>query len=156
MRALIIACVLILSISISQAQAPDALPAEQVGVAPQELIVSVDTSSYKSREEYVLSLSLKYGQEYNVSPETIMKLIRCENRDLVFNQQSLLHYSRDHKEWGVSAGDQEQSYGLAQIHLPSHPEISYNEAIDPVYAVEFIASQLAKGRGSQWSCYNLI
>jgi len=85
-----------------------------------------------------------------------MALIRCENRTLIYNQQSNLLYSRDHPEWGTHKGDREQSYGLAQIHLPSHPEISYEEAINPDYAVKYIASQLSKGKGKQWSCYNLI
>lgn len=52
-----------------------------------------------------------------------------------------------------STGHQEESYGLAQIHLPAHPEVTMAEALDPVFSIDFMAKNMAKGKYSMWSCY---
>lgn len=54
---------------------------------------------------------------------------------------------------GYSVGDLEDSHGLVQIHLPAHTHVSYEQAVDPMYAADFLARNLAVGRGSMWTCY---
>ena len=53
-------------------------------------------------------------------------------------------------------GKREDSWGLVQIHLPSHPEISKEQALQPRFAVEFMAKQFSKGKASQWSYYRKV
>jgi len=38
----------------------------------------------------------------------------------------------------VHEGVREPSYGLAQIHLPSHPKVSVEQALDPYFAVDWM------------------
>ena len=50
-------------------------------------------------------------------------------------------------------GDNHQSWGLVQIHLPSHPEITKEMACDPDFALDFLAKQLAQGNGRLWTVW---
>lgn len=95
----------------------------------------------------------KYAQEYHVNPLVVRDIMDCENaaRDPLL--QSNLHYTKDHPEWGVKRGDRELSFGLVQIHLPSHKNVTYEQATDIDFSIKFLVSNLADGRGSMWSCY---
>ncbi len=45
--------------------------------------------------------------------------------------------------WNPSAvGDQGTSFGLAQIHLPAHPDVSKEQADNPTYAIFWTAKEL--------------
>jgi hypothetical protein len=50
-------------------------------------------------------------------------------------------------------GDHGTSFGLSQIHLPSHKDISKAQAFDPNFAVEFMAKEMSKGNSKIWTCY---
>ena len=43
------------------------------------------------------------------------------------------------------------SYGLAQINLYYHPLVKPHEAYNPLYALEFLASNLKAGNCSWWT-----
>lgn len=59
--------------------------------------------------------------------------------------------------WKINAvGDDGQSYGLAQIHLPSNPDVTRAEAEDPIFSLNFIIDGWLEGRQERWTCYNLI
>lgn len=120
---------------VSAVQAPE--PALVKIVKPVQ-VVSIDNLVYK------------YSAQYNVSAELMFKIIRCENRGRIPDLQSYSKYTRDHPEWGVKAGERELSYGISQIHLPSHPRVTYEQAIDPEFSVEFLAKGLVTG--IKWSC----
>lgn len=81
------------------------------------------------------------AQEYGVKPKFMKCLIRHENRAWNPELQSLV----------VSNGKREDSWGLSQIHLPSHPSITREEATDPKFAIEFMASEISEGNAWQWS-----
>jgi len=82
-------------------------------------------------------------------------IIGCESR---WNPtiQSHWTYSDTNVPRGYSPGDREQSFGLVQIHLPAHTDVSYSEAIDPEFSVKFLAENLAAGRHDMWSCYGKL
>ena len=42
--------------------------------------------------------------------------------------------------------------GLVQILLSVHPDISEEQALDPVFSLEYLAANLAAGRESMWVC----
>lgn len=77
-----------------------------------------------------------YSQKYDVNEKLIRKVIRCESR-----------YKTD------AVGDGGKSYGLVQIHLPSHPYVSKEQAFDPDFALDFLAKNVAEGKGKMWTCY---
>lgn len=74
--------------------------------------------------------------EASVSPATVLKVIECES---TWNPRAL--------------GDGTQSRGLSQIHRPSHPNITDEEAYDPQFAIDFLVENIADGRGKMWTCY---
>lgn len=111
-----------------------------------EPIVVVETP--KTPRELVTEISKKY----NVSEALVAELITLES-NWNTKLQSFCIYKKDNPKLGIKAGEREKSYGLAQIHLPAHPHITYEQATDPEFAIEFIASEIAEGRGGQWSCY---
>jgi len=49
---------------------------------------------------------------------------------------------------------QELSFGVAQIHLPSHPTITKEQAINPLFSLNWMAEQWSQGNQWMWSCYN--
>lgn len=55
-----------------------------------------------------------------------------------------------------AVGDHGYSFGLAQIHLPSHPYVSREEALDPEFAVEFMAKNFKAGNARLWSCWRKL
>lgn len=57
---------------------------------------------------------------------------------------------------GYVSGQREESYGLVQIHLPAHPHITKEQALDPEFALDFLARNLAVGRENMWSCAKQI
>lgn len=58
--------------------------------------------------------------------------------------------------WNAKAvGDNGTSFGLVQIHLPAHPEISQRNAEDPKYALDYLIREYPLNP-DQWSCAKLI
>lgn len=50
-------------------------------------------------------------------------------------------------------GKREQSFGIAQINLPYHPDITKAEALDPVWSITWAAQQFKEGNANLWTCY---
>lgn len=50
----------------------------------------------------------------------------------------------------------EQSYGISQINLPSHPDISYASATDPSFAINYAGELFASGQETQLHCYKIL
>lgn len=112
---------------------PKQLIAEDV--VPKELMV------YTKND--LIQLTYKYAEIYNVNPKTMLNIINCENTEWDIDLQSRIINKK---------GIREESYGLSQIHLPSHPDISKEQATDPDFALEFMAKNISKGKISMWSC----
>lgn len=91
----------------------------------------------------------RYSALYDVSEATMKHIVLNESTGST-TIQSYSRYTRDHPEWGVKKGDRELSFGLSQIHLPSHPEVTYEQAIDPVFAINFLAKNLSKKKCGIW------
>lgn len=82
-------------------------------------------------------------------------IIRCESQYQVA-VQSNHRYTATNAPKGYKPGDREQSFGLVQIHLPAHPSISKDQALDPEFAVDFLAKSIKEGNARMWSCYNQV
>lgn len=83
----------------------------------------------------VPELGRHFAVEYGVEPSRILSTIECESS---YNPMAI--------------GDGGHSYGLAQIHLPSHPKITKEQALDKVFAVRFMAREFSKGNARIWTC----
>lgn len=86
-------------------------------------------------DELIHDSSIKYG----VSEVLMRRIIKCESTT---NPNAI--------------GDGGHSYGLVQIHLPSWPEISQEQALNPEFAIDFLAGKLASGQGNLWTCYRML
>jgi hypothetical protein len=95
-----------------------------------------------------------YAVKHGVSKDVMEWVVSCESNNIV-DVQSKHRYKKDNPKWGVKAGDQELSFGLAQIHLPSWNGITHEQAIDPHFALNFLAEKLSEGKGNLWTCYKM-
>jgi len=93
-------------------------------------------------QEYATKQSIKY----NVDPILLNKVITCESNWK--NVQSRLYNKKD--------GGRELSFGIVQIHLPDHKDITKSQALDERFSIRYIVSEIAQGRGKQWTCYRRI
>lgn len=53
-------------------------------------------------------------------------------------------------------GDEGESFGIAQIHLPSHPEITESQALNPSWAIDYMAQKFSEGEVTLWSCWRVL
>lgn len=59
--------------------------------------------------------------------------------------------------WKPNAiGDKGRSIGLVQIYLPAHPHITKAQALDPVFAINFIIDEFINGNSWKWTCYKTL
>jgi len=57
----------------------------------------------------------------------------------------------------IRNGERELSFGLAQIHAPSHPDITIEEMLNPYFSIRFIVKEFDKGNANKWTAYrNLV
>lgn len=90
----------------------------------------------KTQRAIINEIVLKNAEKYGVSANTLHAVISCES---------------GYKTTAI--GDHGNSYGLVQIYLRFHPEVSKEEAFDPEFAIAFLAKNIAAGRGYWWTCY---
>lgn len=75
-----------------------------------------------------------YSQYYAVSSTTMRTIVKRESAG---NQYAI--------------GDHGSSYGLTQIHLPAHKDVSIQEAFSPEFSLNFLAYHLSLGQCYLWS-----
>lgn len=81
-------------------------------------------------------------------------IISCESQ-WGTEVQSEHRYHEGNVPKGYKVGDREQSFGLVQIHLPAHPDISKKQAVNPQFAIQFLAKNIKDGHIGMWSCSHL-
>src|ERR1035437_421372 len=94
----------------------------------------------------VSELVLQYSKQYGVSSTTMWTVMKCENKELDPTLQSRI----------ITNGKRELSFGLVQIHLPSHPNITKAQATDPDFSIDFLAKQIKAGHIGIWSCAHIL
>jgi len=87
----------------------------------------------------------RYAEMYNVSADQMKAVITCES-----------NWNPTIQSLHTNSGGREQSFGLAQIHAPSHPDVTYEQATDPEFAINFMADAFSKGKQGMWSCYKKL
>lgn len=100
-------------------------------------------------------LSDYYADMYGISRSLLRAVIKCES-EWVPDVQSRHIYDFNDPRLGIYVGQRERSFGLAQISEPHHPTVTYEQMIDPYFALDFAAKHIAAGRGYWWTCYNII
>ncbi len=111
-----------------------------VEVAHAQVIEPISTSTIEQ-------MVGRYAAKYHLNTDRFKKTVFCESQ----------YNPNIQSQWFDQYGKQEESYGLAQIHLPDHPEVTKAQAEDPDFALEFMASAWASSTptqiGNLWHCY---
>ena len=110
---------------------PTLLVTERV-IEPKAELTS--TSSIKS---FIEAEARKAG----VDEKLAVRLVKCESGFVP--QQSQI----------VKNGVREDSWGVWQIHLPSHPQVTREKAMDIEFSTGYSLDLIKKGKASLWSCY---
>lgn len=105
-------------------------PAQAAGISPITVVYSTTTAPL------VLNA---YAAKYGIDAEEFKATAFCES-------------SYD----AGAVGDKSSSYGVFQIHLPAHTDISKEKALDPWFAIDWAAQQFAAGKASMWTCWRKL
>lgn len=111
---------------------------------PKSIVPQTVPQPISEPEEVIENLHDKitrYALKYDIPRESLRVLVGCETA-WTFSP-TLQSYAR------YKNGEREESYGLAQIHAPAHPHISYAQMIDPDFALDFIGKNWKK-RHTMW------
>jgi len=109
-----------------------ALPATPTLTVPQPPADTVSISSTTPIEAYIALSATKHG----VDAYQLLATLQCES--------GLDPHAINTKEG---------SFGIAQIHLVAHKDITIDQAFDWQWSVDWAAEQFSKGRQSMWTCY---
>lgn len=123
---------------ISQTPPPFSPQLESRPVAPEKV---------KWSESDTLALVSRISGEYGISEGLMTKVLDCESGLASTTIQS---------RYRNPDGSLERSFGLAQINLDWNPDVTYEQATDPEFAVRFLARNLSEGRGSKWTCWRTL
>lgn len=114
--------------------------------------IAVDSDPKVASMTEIEKKILLYSQKYNVPYQRLYNTIECETAHTFDTKiQSQVKYNFSAPDRGIVKGAQEKSFGLAQIHLPDHPNVSYSQAIDADFSIEFMAQHYSKGKDI-WYC----
>lgn len=83
-----------------------------------------------------------YAAHYGISAVPLEATLKCESQ---FKADAAGDFS--------SSTMQYTSFGVAQIHLSAHPEVTKEEALDPLWSINWAAEQFAEGNANLWTCY---
>jgi hypothetical protein len=118
-------------------------PIEVIEILPEKVEQAIADIPHESKVTTdVIKHIYTRAAEVGLDGDALAHTIFCESQ--FYNIQSGI----------VVDGVQEPSYGIAQIHLPSHKDVSYEEAMDPYFAVDFVIEHWAEGTKGIWHGYN--
>jgi len=108
--------------------------------SPNVMATTPATPAGHLQSENIFDKITRFAKHFKIPPKEMIALIRCETQntfDTFVQSRAIQPYGR------------ERSFGLAQLHLPAHPEITYKQATDPDYALIWIAQHWDK-RHREW------
>lgn len=96
----------------------------------QAVEIITDQDIKEARIQHLIDRVYQVSEMYGVSGYQMERTIECESR---FNnvQSSVKDPS--------GPNGREDSWGIAQIHLPSHPDVSREEAMNEEFAIKWMA-----------------
>lgn len=109
---------------------------ETVVAQEATLIQEAEANHREFSKEELKELTRQIAEKWDVPRETMEQVVECES------------------QWNTNAlNKSENSRGLSQIHQASWPDISDEQAYNPVFALNFLAEKLSKDQGYLWTCY---
>ncbi len=89
--------------------------------------------------ELARSIALEHG----LNADTFVLVMQKESNNWENGQSRVPHKG--------GPNDREDSWGDCQIHLPAHPTITKEQALDPEWCFEWSANQWSKGNANLWT-----
>ena len=112
------------------------------------------------RQEIIYTDYLVAENKIKIKKETqseIETLISYYSNKHQVNEDEMLATAKCESGLNISAiGDGGLSIGIVQIHLPAHPEITKEQALNPVFSIDFMAKEFKKGNQWKWTCWRNI
>lgn len=115
------------------------MPVQAEPLPQIEVIEVVEKPKYETKAE-IAKYIWEQAEANGINPELFLRVANCESQ--------LNPKAHGDKHIG-------NSYGLWQIHQPSHPEVTYEQATDVEWSTQY-AVKLFKQRPTAWTCYRLI
>lgn len=103
-------------------------------------------------EDQIKELIEKYAVPLHVKQSSMLATIQCEAPRADDGAYDPMGRSAIIDE----KGELENSWGIAQINLDYHPEITREQAQNPDFSVSFMATKFAKGNADRWSCWRKL
>lgn len=100
-----------------------------------------DVNNKESWRDYAVYLAAK--ERLNVGE--FLATLKCEGD---------FHNGQSYVKSATGPNGREDSWGVVQIHLPSHPEITKEQALNPFWSLNWMADQWLKGNKWKWSCWH--
>lgn len=119
-------------------------PAVIAALMGGSLMVPWDAMPLPDRQYATAQLIDHYGEEYQLSDSDkleMYKTVECES---------------GFRAVGRSSFPGEKSYGIAQINLPAHSDVTRAQAEDPDFAIDFMAAHFAAHDQRIWTCYRTL
>lgn len=88
-----------------------------------------------------------YAKIFNINTDRVYATIKCESKFMA--RQSVILNKKGPNGY-------ENSWGIAQIYLPAHPEISQEEAMNDEYAIGWMMREFSQGNARIWTCYRQL
>jgi hypothetical protein len=85
---------------------------------------------------------------YAVSESQMLATIKCESINFKGGQSGYPD--------PTGPNGREDSWGLVQIHLPDHPTITREQALNDAWAIEWMAKEFSLGHQTQWTCWRAL
>lgn len=123
---------------------PKILIAEHIVVPPEKEIEQIEEKIEPEKPNDIIQKITDIANKYNVNSSEMIATIKCESG--FENIQSHI----------VDNGIREDSHGIVQIHLPSNPGITIEQAYDIDFSLEFMAKSFSEGKQRLWSCYRQL
>jgi hypothetical protein len=92
-----------------------------------------------------------YSEGDLVPAEYINKTIALYATGTKAYQMSRTIFCESHN-YNIKSNLAEESYGLVQIHLPSHPTITKEQALDPLFSIKWMSDNWS----TKWYGYNRL
>ncbi len=103
--------------------------------AMQAQAAVMSAADYKT---YAVAMAEKYG----IDEEQFVGTLQCESN---WQPQKQSDFYKN--------GKREESYGIAQINLPAHLDVTYDEATDGTWSIEWAAQKFQAGNKKWWTCW---
>lgn len=85
---------------------------------------------------------------YGLNQEHFVATIQCESGFDAQTQSFVLDPD--------GPNGHEDSWGIVQIHLPAHPDITREQAQDAAFSLQWMAQQWRDDKAYMWSCWRML